>query len=100
MSSASMAIVSGCYKRKSSATRAMRNMVGTRTGVEFPCISNRFETTAILRPDMLSVVPNGAAWSVRIVFTPSDLRNIPLPLWLSERGGGGRLQPVVYGRRS
>jgi hypothetical protein len=69
----SITLVYGCYKHRSSATRAMRKMVGDQISVSFPGISNRFETTAILRPDMLKVGPNGAAWSVRATITESDV---------------------------
>ena len=66
----SITMLHGCYKLKSGATHAMRNRVGDQISVSFPGISYRFETTAILRPDMLTVVPNGAAWSINITVTP------------------------------
>ncbi|MDR2075608.1 MAG: hypothetical protein LBP61_01550 [Desulfovibrio sp.] len=75
----SMTIFCGCYKSKSSAARAMRTWVGNKIDVSFPGISDRFETSIVLRKDMLAVTQFQGdhkfqgLWGFDITYTSSDL---------------------------
>ena len=63
----------GCYKSKTSAARAMRNWVGNQIEVSWEGVSNRFETTVMLREDMMSVTQLQGGWGVSIRYTKNDL---------------------------
>jgi len=63
----------GCYKSKSSAARAMRSWVGNQIEVSWEGVSNRFETTAILREGMMAVTQLQGGWGVSISYTKDDL---------------------------
>ena len=63
----------GCYKSKSSATRAMRSWVGNQISVSWEGISNRFETTIILREDMMATTRLQGGWGVAIRYTRDNL---------------------------
>jgi hypothetical protein len=66
-------IFCGCYKTKSSAARAMHSWVGDQISVSWEGVSNRFETTIILRDDMMSVTRLQGGWGVSIRYTLADI---------------------------
>jgi hypothetical protein len=65
----------GCYKSKSSAARAMRSWVGDQISVSasWESVSKRFETTIILRDDMMAVTRLQGGWGVSIRYTLADI---------------------------
>lgn len=63
----------GCYKSKASAARAMRNMIGHAYEASFPGLSDRFESVATARADMLAVTELQGGWGISFKFTPADL---------------------------
>lgn len=63
----------GCYKSKASAARAMRGWIGDQIEVSWKGVSNRFETTVILREDMMAVTQLQGGWGVAIRYTEADL---------------------------
>ena len=63
----------GCYKSKSSAARAMRSWAGDQVEASWEGISNRFETTVILREDMMAITQLQGGWGVAIRYTVADL---------------------------
>lgn len=85
----SITMFCGCYRSKSSATRAMRGWVGDQIKASWDGISNRFETTIVLREDMMEVTRLQGGWGVAISYTIEDLLCVI-------RGEDGSPKDVTY----
>jgi hypothetical protein len=67
----------------------MRGWVGDKIAVDFPGISERFETTVILRDDMMTVTRLQGGWGIAIGVARSNVRCLVL-------GENGVPQDVPY----
>jgi hypothetical protein len=61
------------YKSKTSAVRAMRRMVGIEFEAKFHGVSARFETTVVMREDMLSTTMLQGGIGICWKYTEDDL---------------------------
>jgi hypothetical protein len=71
----SITLFRGWYKAKPSAARAMRSWIGDEIKAFWKGegISKRFETTIILREDMMEVTRLQGGWGVSIRYTLADI---------------------------